>query len=314
MDFNLKKHLGRLPFFGFGYVALVGFVLAFALGMVGVYYLEEAPKKLSLEPADFVIKEEELFSDDELKGIVGRNLFNKEGKLPKEDTEELKKTIEKDAIKKTDLPLKLLGTLWSGDPLSGIAVIEETKAKKIETFLVGDYLIGDATLAEVYQNRIIIDRGDYKEYLEIEQPEINKNARYIIKATEEDEESLEDDGSLDEYREEGFERIGNNIEISAEFKQQLLSTQFAQILQDVKAVPHIEDGQLKGYRLTKLKEDSIYEKMGLQTDDIVREINGFILDDASQVLKYLQSLRSEKKFEVEFIRNGNSQVIHAQVQ
>lgn len=311
MDFNLKKNLGRLPFFGFGYTALVGFVIAFALGLVGVRYLKEPPKKMSLVPPDYVIKEEELFSDDEFKTIVVRNLFNQNGELPKEDTEPDKKSIEKNVIKKTDLPLKLLGTLWSGDPLAGIAVIEEQKTKKIETFIVGDYLIGDALLAEVYQNKIIIDRGDYKEFLEIEQPEINKNARHILKATDKKEEEEED---LDEYREEGFERVGNNIQISSEFKQQLLSTQFARILQDVKAIPHMEGGQLKGYRLTKLKEDSIYEKMGLQTDDIVREINGFVLDDASQVLKYLQSLRSEKKFEVEFIRNGASQVIHLQVQ
>jgi type II secretion system protein C len=313
MDLNLKKNLGRLPFFGFGYTAILGFMAAFFSGLVCFEYLKNQPENLLLDAADPVLKEEELFSDDEFKKIVARNVFNKEGELPTEDTEPKKKGLEKDAIKKTDLSLKLLGTLWSGDRFSGIAVIEEQKEKKIETFLVGDYLIGDAKLAEVYQNKIIIDRGDYKEFLEIEQPEINRNPRHITQAKEK-EASSEEEGALDNYKEEGFERVGNNIQVSSEFKQQLLSTQFARILQDVKAVPHMEGDQLKGYRLTKLKEDSIYEKMGLQTDDIIREINGFVLDDASQVLKYLQSLKAEKKFDVEFIRNGVSQVIHVQVQ
>lgn len=314
MNFNFVKFLNRISLWVLSYTVIGSFVCAFFLSLFVMYKLKEAPEKAPFTPGDFVIQRESLFSDDDFKKIIERNIFNLKGELPKEDIEKKDKAIKKDEIKKTDLPLKLLGTVYSGKPSSGVAVVEQLKEKKIETFLVGDILIGNAKLYEIYPNKIIIDRGDYKEFLEIAALEIKKSSRNIVKAKAKKASGYALKSPPNEYKEEGFERVGNNIRLSEGFKQKLLSTDFAKILQDVKAVPHFENNELRGYRMTKLKEGSIYQKMGLQANDIIQEINGFVLDDASQVLGYLQSLRSEKDFEIEVSRSGKTQVINVQVQ
>lgn len=314
MSFNVEKILSQIPVLGLGYTIIVTFTLSFMLSMLGMKYILSKPEKVSIIAAELITPTQTLFSENEFNQVIERNIFNITGEVPKEDMAKKEKVIAKDEIKKTDLPLKLLGIIYSGDPSSGMAVIEQAKERIVESFFVGDFLIGDATLFEVHEKKIIIDRGEYKEFLTVEEPELRTDSRNITKAKVQDSSKYALDEPPNEYREDGFERIGNEVTLSKEYRQKLLSTEFAKILQDVKAVPHFENNELKGYRMTKLKEGSIYQKMGLQANDIIKEINGFVLDDASQVLKYLQSLRAEQDFEIEVLRSGKTQVIHLQVQ
>ena len=84
-------------------------------------------------------------------------------------------------------------------------------------------------------------------------------------------------------------------------------------MQEARAEPNIEDGQLNGFRFTMIKEGSLYQKSGLQNDDIIKEINGVSLVDTAQTIKLLNSLRGESNIEMKLIRAGNIQTINLQV-
>ena len=313
MKFDLTKLFSGISFLGLAYALVFGFLFASLLSIVAIFYLKQQPEKVSVKPGGFIHPQEILLSETDFKGIIGRNIFNVTGKIPEEEEKKERKPSGANEIKKTDLPLKIIGIIYSGMPTSGIVVIEQTKEKKRDSFFVDDFIIGDAKLAEIHPNKIIIDRGTYKEFLEMPPVEVKRSSRNIVKAKFDKKSKYATDSPPDEYKEEGFERIGNEVKLSSEFKQKLLSTDFNKILQDVKAVPYFEGNELQGYRMTKLKEGSIYQKMGLQANDIIREINGFVLDDASQVLDYLRSLQKEKDFEVEIVRSGKPQVIRVKV-
>ena len=64
------------------------------------------------------------------------------------------------------------------------------------------------------------------------------------------------------------------------------------------------DGELKGFTLTRIRKDSIYEKSGFQNDDVVTEINGVPLTDTAQAVRLLQSLRNESEIEIRMMRSG----------
>ena len=57
---------------------------------------------------------------------------------------------------------------------------------------------------------------------------------------------------------------------------------------DAKARPNMVNGVLKGFELTRIREDSIYEKAGFQNGDIVEEINGIPLKDAVSSIRLLK--------------------------
>ena len=64
------------------------------------------------------------------------------------------------------------------------------------------------------------------------------------------------------------------------------------------------DGVLKGWKLDRIRKNSVYEKAGVQNGDVVEEINGIMLSDAAQAVKTLNGLRNESEIEIRLNRSG----------
>ena len=262
-------------------------------------------EKLSLDKADYQL-------------IIGRNIFNKEGKTGEEEevTEEAEeeKYTGSDAVK-TSLPLKLMGTIFGGDPFSGIALIQDSSKNSLNSFFVGDMLQADAKVIEIHREKIIIQRGERREYLELEKKELatGRRVRKQKSGPVQKVPAYATDAPPESYKEEGFERAGSNIVMSSDFRQKLLTVDFAKILQDAKAEPHLVNGELSGFKLTRIRQDSIYQKSGLQNGGAVKEINGVSLIDTAQAIKLLNSLRGENELEVRLERSGSIQTINLQI-
>ena len=84
----------------------------------------------------------------------------------------------------------------------------------------------------------------------------------------------------------------------------VVTVDFEKTLQKAKAEPIVEDEKTIGFKLSQVKGDSVYSKMGLQSGDIVKSINGVELRDAAQAIQTLNSLKNETTVEVKFTRAG----------
>ena len=255
---------------------------------------------------------------NDLEQIIERNIFNKAGEtgessdIQQEVVDEIKDSSK---IIKSSLPFKLIGTFYGGDPYSGIATIEEINKNTINSFLTGSYLTYDVELIEIHPKKIILLRGEQKEYIEMEDTTISggkKNKK--ADSAEPKKVDFVTDAPPETYKEAGFERNGNSIVMSKDFRKKLLTADFAKMLQDAKAEPVLVGGELNGFKLTRIRQDSIYAKAGLQESDIVKEINGISLVDTAQTIKLLNSLRGENELEVRVIRGGAQQTINLKVQ
>ncbi|MCB9228122.1 MAG: PDZ domain-containing protein [Deltaproteobacteria bacterium] len=312
-----------LPWRG-GLIALAsGFLLA-TLITTGLSYVispdsGKAMRSLSSSKSRSSILPEERvsLSSTKVKQIIERNIFNKEGKtgddeISAEKTEETGPVTHE--LLKTTLPLQLLGTIFSGDPFSGIAIIQDKSSNARNSFFVGQQIQAGVILAEIHREKVILQRPDRQEYLELEQPEVTKKRHRGKKPQEITKPSnLADKAPRDAYKEEGFERAGEKIVMSSDFRKKLLTVDFAKVLQDAKAEPHLVNGELSGFRLIRIRQDSIYEKSGLQDGDIIREINGVSLIDTAQAIRLLNSLRSENELEVRLERDGSAKTINLQI-
>ena len=69
---------------------------------------------------------------------------------------------------------------------------------------------------------------------------------------------------------------------------------FEQLLNDARVVPTTK-GEKPYFMFQYIKEGSIYEKLGLKKNDIILEINGFIVDSVGKALKLLEVLQSERE-------------------
>ena len=244
--------------------------------------------------------------------ILKRNLFNSDGEVEDTATEEKKGDEEKSAeVVKSDLPVKLLGTIYGGDPFSGIALVENETKKTVNSFMVGDILTKDATVkGEVHQERIIVDHNNRLEFIEVTTEGLNRSRRHSKKpaSTEPTIAPIATAPPPDNYKEDGLERKGHDTVMTDVYRKRLLTTDFAKVLQDAKATPNMVDGELRGFESwTRIRQDSIYEKAGLKNDDIITEVNGVPLTDTAQAIRLLQSLRNESDIEVRILRGGSPQ-------
>ena len=244
-----------------------------------------------------------------LDRILARNIFNSAGEKETTKSGPQNATAE---IVKTDLPVKLRGVIYGGDPFSGIAVIENTGSPNsvINSFMVGDILDKEAVVKEIYEDRIIIELPGRKEFVPLETPELLRSqrrrgrAKPTGEATDPSLRPLATEPPPETYKEEGFSRNGGDIEISSLKKNALITSELPTVLQDAKAEPNVVDSQIMGWRLERIRKGSIYEKAGFQNGDVIEEINGVPLNDAAQAIKLLQGLRNEPEIDIRYSRAG----------
>jgi len=316
---TIAKRLAPLPWRKIA-VALGGaFLFATVVSTIVAFILAPTdPQKIlgSEKPAVTVTIPDPTVTFDQsvVDEILKRNIFNSEGKI--DDEKGRAKTGEELAV--TDLPVHVIGIIYGGDPYTGIALVENTAKKTSNSFLVGDQVEADATLDRIEIDRIILLRADgRKEIAILDRQDIVRSSRKKGRARPKGEAGGErgfaTEAPGEAFKEPGFDRKGGNIEMSLDYKNKLLSTDFAQVLQDAKASPNVVDGELKGFKLDRIRSDSIYQKAGLQNGDVVEEINGIPLTDTSQAIKLLQSLRNEADIEVRFSRSGAKQNLNMKV-
>ncbi len=81
------------------------------------------------------------------------------------------------------------------------------------------------------------------------------------------------------------------------------------LLTQAQAVPYLTDGKLDGFRLYNVVPSGFFDKIGLQTNDIVQRINGVELRDPGMLLSLFQQLRNERTVRVDMVRNTQRQTL-----
>ncbi|MDH4225383.1 MAG: PDZ domain-containing protein [Deltaproteobacteria bacterium] len=81
---------------------------------------------------------------------------------------------------------------------------------------------------------------------------------------------------------------------------------FADVLKQARVIPHVENGVAKGFQIFQIKPDSIYQKLGLQDNDVISSVNGQPITTADQALRLFQMFRNEKQIELDVNRGGQN--------
>ena len=102
--------------------------------------------------------------------------------------------------------------------------------------------------------------------------------------------------------------VGNTYHFQRVWVDEQLAD-FEQLLNDARVVPTTKD-EKPYFMFQYIKEESIYEKLGLKKNDIILEINGFIVDSVGKALKLLEVLQSEREISLTVEREANAIQFH----
>ncbi|EIJ41518.1 type II secretory pathway, component PulC [Beggiatoa alba B18LD] len=213
----------------------------------------------------------------------------------------------------TPLNLKLYGVYFNSEnpDLSYAMIATPDKGGKTLHYKVGQTLPAGVTLHQVHAKYVILMRNGRYETLRL----INSTADNKLLAPVNQTNNLSNSISPPplpisvDSNSTGVTADNNSTNTLTPEKllgnyQQQLKTNPAALMRLAKAIPAYDNGQFIGVRLKPSSDASVFEKFGLQTDDILTEINGTVLDSPLTGLSLMQQLASANQIAVKVLRNG----------
>jgi len=198
----------------------------------------------------------------------------------------------------TRLNLTLTGVVSSSVKDQGAAIIENRNQQ--QTYGIGEKIEGtNASLKEVYVDRVIIQNGPSSETLMLDGVDYNKIANRSVNQPSQAPVTVSQPNTQDRQR-----RTLSDDAIQASRE---LQDQPASFVDYIAVSPHRPNGELLGYRVSPGKKPALFKAAGLKSGDVITDINGLDLTDMQQaleamnMLKELQSLQMSVQREDELI-------------
>jgi len=195
----------------------------------------------------------------------------------------------------TRLNLTLTGVVTSSVKDQSAAIIENRNQQ--QTYGIGEKIEGtNASLKEVYVDRVIIKNGPNNETLMLDGVDYNKISNQSVNQAPV---TLSQPNTQDPER-----RTLSDDAIQASKE---LQDQPASFVDYIAVSPHRPNGELSGYRVSPGKKPALFKAAGLKSGDVITDINGLDLTDMQQaleamnMLKELQSLQMSVQREDELI-------------
>ncbi len=232
------------------------------------------------------------------KSILERNVFNHEGTLAPEAEIADKKFIktanldfEKVPCTEEKLPVELLGTIFTGDPKRSFVTFKDPKIQDADIYKSGDVIIEheDYEIHKVYRGSVELRKGDNKICLNVK-GFANTNA-------------VAAPAGVPTPFAAGPESI-ETFDFDSQYVQDQIGPGMSKILNDAKLIPEVEGGKTAGFKILAINPGSLFDRIKLQNGDLIADVNGVSLRDASQGFKLYEALQQEREVTIGIIRNG----------
>jgi general secretion pathway protein C len=220
------------------------------------------------------------------QAIIERNLFKtntETGRGPDK--------LDIETLEPTDLNLNLLGTI-TGDQKEAYAVIEDTAVKKQDLYRIGD-TIQNATVKMILREKVVLNVNGKDEILGIEK---TNGSQKISKPSTE------------------LARAGSqNITVK---RSQIDSAikDVNTLMKQVRIRPNFKNGKPDGFRLTGIRPNSIFYKMGLKSGDVIMGVDGKDIESVDDALKFYQNLQSSPNVQLQIKRRGRLKTIDYRIE
>jgi general secretion pathway protein C len=219
-----------------------------------------------------------------------RNLFNTGTASEKKATE---KDLDIEALNETKLDLRLWSTVVFGGDAGDYAVIEDKKARKQELYRVGDP-IQNAVVKAILREKVVLNVSGKDEILTMEEtPGVQlSSARPVSSAASE---PIQREMTIDRAM---VEDAMNNI---------------GELMKQVRIRPYFENGQPAGLSLTGVRPDSIFQKMGIRSGDVLLAVDGEQIRSVDDVVNLYEKIGASDGVALQIKRRGQTQDIDFQI-
>ncbi|MCA9696584.1 MAG: hypothetical protein KC431_03580 [Myxococcales bacterium] len=203
------------------------------------------------------------------------------------------------------LPLQLLATMESDDPLYSMATILHTSDNHLAPYSPNDEVMPNVIVQRVDRGRVVFRNGAQLEYIQLgAEPPPAPAVSSAPVATEEtpDQNSREIEGATEAIQ---CDADFVSCTVDRKFVEKLLANP-AQLTKQARIVPAVRDGETKGFKFYGIRPGSLPKLLGLKNGDLLTEINGTQLQSLDQAMDLYTKLRRASHLSVVIERKGES--------
>lgn len=180
------------------------------------------------------------------------------------------------------LNLRLVGTSVLGD--KSTAIIEDTGWGSRGVYRLGDGIKG-FTITSILRDSVTLTASD----------------RTVVLTRTRDADQPQSDSF--------FTKLDENSWLVSADKVSDMVSNIDQYVGQVIAFQHREQGEPAGFRIRHLREGNDFEKLGIQSEDVIKRVNGLEVNDLTDVIKAVYQLGNETSFAIEVERDGQMKTL-----
>lgn len=258
-----------------------------------------ATKAVMPAGSDKIVSPQKSTADQELMKL---HLFGLAGKMtvaPLPDASDLPQT---------SLRLALIGVIFSSSPENAVAIIREKESTGEATIYgVGDQLPGNSVLREIHPDLVILLRAGNQEVLPLDESPAVPSSSVAKKSTPKVE------GARKGMRPRARPPIqprpdGASLNIERDYLNQRIAN-LDSLAGEISAAVYQEGGDQQGYRLQAGSGSELLGQLGLQSGDVLTEVNGMPLRSAGDAMLAYAKTKNAAKVQVQFLRDGKQQTM-----
>jgi type II secretion system protein C len=196
------------------------------------------------------------------------------------------------------LGFEIIGNIVQKDPTKNVVLVKETASGKVQAFRAGYAIMEKFRIVSIDSQFIVVLNGSDKTKVLKDKFSGAGGAVASNSAIKR---------FPDSYSEDGFERKGGKVSMTAMYRDKIVKEDMSKILMQVTAQPYMHNGKIKGFQLSQMDPGSIFEKGGFRDNDVITSINGIQLDSVAGAIKLLNSLKEATSIDVVIERDGAEQ-------
>ncbi len=215
--------------------------------------------------------------------ILERNLFNASllaPPAPERPEPEIQEELEA-----TKLPLTLIGTVASPDPRVAWAAIQDLQERKTLVVQVDDPVKRGATVMAIERRRVVLlENGKPRELrLDDDNEPILKPKVANRRAPRRPKRAAK----RQDARAERLKRLADNrYEVERDTVEDTIRNP-ASLFSQAQIQPKYEDGEMVGMQVNAIKPGSLFEEIGIESGEIITEVNGISITSPEESGKIL---------------------------
>ena len=196
----------------------------------------------------------------------------------------------------SSLSFTLKGTIIHSNPKRSIATIKSGYNNETLSYQAGDRIDKQAEVKEIQRRRVIFfnENNSRLEYILL--PENTKNLDLSYKQKNISVPKKKTDDLVKKKGQNQFQV--SRSDINNHLKK------LPEILNQARMGPYRKNGEIRGFRFEAIDKGSVFESLGFQVGDIIKQVDGEFIETPDQAIQLFERLKGSSGFKVLVEKEG----------